>query len=104
MVWADSYDQRSRDSDAAVRRAVLSGLPDRERYRQARAVRGAELRRTGAGPCTRREAPASAVEDPLGSPRTAHRLQRQGVSAADHPEKDRRTRAVLRAVPAGAGP
>ena len=42
------------------------------------------------------------VEGELGSARTPHRRQREGLSAPDHQEEDRRARAVLRAVPRGA--
>ena len=55
-------------------------------------------RRQGASPARR------AVEGELGSARAAHRVEREGVSAPDHPPQDRRARAVLRAVPAGARP
>ena len=44
-------DQCRRDSDAAVRRAVLSGLPDGQRHRQAGPVRGAQLQRADTGRC-----------------------------------------------------
>ena len=74
-----------------------------ERHRQARPLRGAELRgrRAAAGPRRRRRA---AVEGELGSARAPHRVEREGLPAPDHQAKDRRTRPVLRAVPAGARP
>ena len=45
---------------------------------------------------------ARAVEGELGPARAAHRVEREGLPAPDHPPQDRRARAVLRAVPAGA--
>ena len=42
------------------------------------------------------------LEGQLGSARAPHRVEREGLPAPDHPAQDRRARAVLRAVPAGA--
>ncbi len=108
VQFASYYDQRCRHPHAAVRGAVLSGLPDRQRHRQAGSVRGPELRRHRAARCPRRQAEGharrGAVEGELGSARTPHRVEREGLPAPDHPPQDRRARAVLRAVPPGARP
>ena len=47
---------------------------------------------------------AAGLEGQLGSARTADRVEREGLSAPDHPPQDRRAGAVLRAVPPGARP
>jgi hypothetical protein len=70
----------AKDIDKLVRFEVLS-YGDRRR-------RGGAARR--------------AVESQLGSARAPHRVEREGLPAPDHPQEDRRARAVLRAVPAGA--
>jgi hypothetical protein len=44
------------------------------------------------------------VKGQLGSAGTADRVEREGLPAPDHPAKDRRTRAVLRAMPPGTRP
>ena len=96
-------DQRRCDPNAAVWRAVLPGSSDRRRHRQARSLRGAELR--GIGPAARSwRQEEAALEGELGPPRTPHRVEREGLPAPDYPAKDRRTRPVLRAMPTGAGP
>ena len=41
------------------------------------------------------------LEGELGPARAPHRVEREGVPAPDHPAEDRRTGAVLRAVPSG---
>ena len=56
------------------------------------------------GPRRQVEERRSAVESELGPARAAHRVEREGVSAPDHPPQDRRARPVLRAVPPGARP
>jgi hypothetical protein len=52
-------------------------------------------------PWRKKEGP---VKGQLGSARTADRVEREGLPAPDHPAKDRRTRAVLRAMPPGTRP
>ena len=54
-----AYDQRRRAPNAAIWRAILSGFPDRQGHRQARPVRGAELRRAGTAPGRARQPRAS---------------------------------------------
>src|SRR6267142_6934002 len=100
VIWND---QRRCDPDAAVWRAVLPGRAHRGGYRQARSFRGAELRRCRAAARAWRQE-EDAVEGELGPARTPHRIERESLPAADHQAKDRRTRPVLRAMPAGAGP
>src|SRR6267154_1200329 len=106
VQFASYYDQRCRYPHAAVRGAVLPGLLDRQRHRQARTVRSFELRRQFTAARSRRQAAArrrgGAVESELGSARTADCVEREGLSTADHPPQDRRARSVLRAVPSGA--
>ena len=73
------------DIDKLVRFEVLS-------YgEQAQPVRGG-----------RKKAPAPAEQGELGPARAADRREREGLSAPDHPQEDRRARAVLRAMPPGA--
>src|SRR5258705_7883163 len=80
-------DQRRCDQDAAVWRAVLHGRSYRRGYRQARSIRGAELRRLGPATRSRRQE-EGAVEGELGPARTPHRLERESLPAANHPAKD----------------
>ncbi len=97
------HDQRCGHSDAAVRGAVLPGLADRQGHRQARALRGPQLRRPGHPP-VRGGRKGAGPEDQLGPARAAHRLERPRVPAPHHPKEDRRAGPVLRAVPPGARP
>ena len=102
-----AYDQRRRDSDAAVWRAVLPGLPERQRHRQAGPVRGAQLRRAGAAGARRPQeggrppAPSKVnwdlLERRIGADEKAY--QRQIIRK----KIDELVR-VLRTVPAGARP
>src|SRR6185436_19938948 len=73
VIWND---QRRCDPDAAVWRAVLPGRSHRGRYRQTRALRGAELRRFRAAARARRQE-EDAVEGELGPARTPHRIRRE---------------------------
>ena len=50
------------------------------------------------------EGAADAEQGQLGPARAPHRLEREGLPAAHHPQEDRRAGPVLRAVPPGAGP
>src|SRR4030095_8443465 len=79
-------DQRCCDPDAAVRRSVLSGGSYRCRHRQAGSLRGAELWRVGAAarPRWQEESP---LKGELGPARTADRVEREGLSAPNHPAK-----------------
>ena len=100
-----AYDQRGRDSDAAVWRAVLPGLPDRQRYRQARPFRGPQLRGPrSASSRQAEEGAADAQQGQLGPARAPNRFERKGLPASHHPQEDRRARSVLRAVPPGERP
>ena len=62
-----------------------------------------ELSGPGTGRRARQEE-GGPVQDQLGPARAPHRVEREGVSAPDHPQEDRRAGAVLRAVPPGARP
>ena len=62
-----------------------------------------ELRRAGQAPVRGGKKQAAQSKIQLGSARAAHRVEREGLSAAHHPAQDRRARPVLRTVPAGAG-
>ena len=57
-----------------------------------------------AQPAGARRPPAPPGEGELGPARAAHRVEREGLPAPDHPAEDRRAGPVLRAVPAGARP
>ena len=57
-----------------------------------------------AGPRQAPQGAAAAEQGQLGPARAPHRLEREGLPAAHHPQEDRRARPVLRAVPPGARP
>src|SRR5262245_24493271 len=66
------HDQRGRDPHAAVRRAFLSGVINGQRHRQARPIRGPELRGTSATGSRRAQEGAAGrhtLQSELGPPR-----------------------------------